>query len=130
AGSGLEIEIGRRFAHLRLELLDERRKILGGVMRARFCNATPLLLLALFALGPRVGDARDEPHLIDALLHADGRDAVLEIVRGLNHAAAPSLIDAALHRAGHPVGVKDRSAAEMPRRATNRLDERPVAAQK
>ena len=44
-------------------------------------------------------------------------------------AAARRLVEAALHRAGDPVGVEDRAPVHVPRRAADGLDERAVAAQ-
>ena len=48
----------------------------------------------------------------------------------LHLAAARRLLDAALHRAGDPVGVEDRAAVHVARRAADGLDQRAVAAQK
>ena len=44
-------------------------------------------------------------------------------------AAAVHLVERALHRAGDPVGVEDRPAVEVPRRAADRLHQRAVGAE-
>ena len=44
-------------------------------------------------------------------------------------ATAVHLLEGALHRAGEVIGVENRSAAEVARRASHGLDQRPVRSQ-
>src|SRR3954454_992766 len=103
----LEIQIGGCVAHLRLEIRDQRRQVVGAVVRAGFRDPPAFFLFALLTLGARVGDAGDEPHLVDALDDARRYDSVFVVVRLLQLAATARLLDAPLHRARHLVGVED-----------------------
>ena len=78
---------------------------------------------------PRIGHARDQSDVVDALEHAVRRDPVLLVVLALNSPTSIGFVDRALHRSGNPVGVQDRPAIQMARGTPDRLDERPVAAQ-
>src|SRR5438270_4282324 len=109
----LEVEIRRRFPHLCLELGDQRRQIILAVVRARLSDTAALLPLALLTLGTRVRHTSDETNLIDTLLDAHWRDAVLPVVRPLQLATTTGLLNAALHRAGHLIGVEDGASAQM-----------------
>ena len=51
------------------------------------------------------------------------------VVALLDLAAAGHLVERALHRAGDPVGVEDRPAVHVARRAADGLDQRAVAAE-
>src|SRR5215208_4057002 len=78
----LEVEVRGRFAHLALESLHRRGAILITVRR-RPLGDPPLIALALFAPFPRVGDAGDEAHLLDALLDATRYDTVRLVMQPL-----------------------------------------------
>src|SRR5439155_22081833 len=78
-----EIEIRGGLTHLCLQLGDECGEIVSSVARTGLRNATKLFLLPLLALGARIGHPRNKPHLIDALKHAHGSNAVLAVVRPL-----------------------------------------------
>ena len=63
--------------------------------------------------------------VVDALDDRRRLDPVLEVVGGLDRPAAVRLVDRDLHRLGHPVGVHDDLAADVPRRPADHLDQRP-----
>src|SRR5207253_10858644 len=98
--------------HLCFELRNKSGKVVRSIPRAGFSDSAALLTFAFLALRTRIGDARDEADLIDALDDTRRRYSVLAIVRLLQLAAAIGLLDAALHRARHPVGVEDGRSEE------------------
>ena len=65
----------------------------------------------------------------DALLDRCRRDPVLLVVGELDGAAAVRLVERAVDRLGHLVGVHQHLAVRVPRRAADRLDERGLPAQ-
>src|SRR6185369_6523279 len=121
ARRGLEVEVRSGFSHLLLEIRDERRQVVGTVTRAGLSDTADLLLLALVPIESRVGYACGEPNLLHALLDADRRDPVLDVVSRLNLAAAVRLLDASLHRAGHLVRVEDCAPIEIARGSSHGL---------
>ena len=58
-----------------------------------------------------------------------GDDAARVVERHLLRAPPVGLLDRAPHRVGHPVGVQDRGAVDVARRAAHRLDQRALGAQ-
>src|SRR5712671_2991651 len=93
----LELEVARVLQHLLLERLDLARELL-------FAHGPEARLLALFIGLRRIVDAVDQ--VLDALHHADRRDAVQLVVADLLGAAAIGLRDGALDRFGDGVGVE------------------------
>jgi len=59
----------------------------------------------------------------DRLADALRRDAVLGVVGLLLLAAAVGLVDRALHRAGHAVGIEDNLAVDIARGAADGLNQ-------
>src|SRR6266496_5325849 len=57
------------------------------------------------------------------------RNAVLDVVGELCFAAAVHLAQRAFHRAGDAIGVQNRLAAEVARRASDGLDQRAIRSQ-
>src|SRR5437879_13896604 len=111
----LEIEIFGRGLHLALEQLDE------GI--ALFGVRGPVEPGRGGLGGLRVRHARRESHLVHRLDDRAGGNPVPLVVRDLHLAPAAHLVEGALHRARDPVGVQDRPPREVPRRATDGLDE-------
>src|SRR5690348_13368016 len=120
----LEIHRRGRVPHLLLEHLFERLGVHHRVATRRFGDA-PLLALCRAC----VRDARDKAHLIDALTDRRRGDAVHAVELYLHFAAPSRFLDAALHRARHPIGVKDRASVNVSRRTTHGLNQRPITAE-
>ena len=123
-GGLFEFQVARGLDHqffkrlqLALHVLLRHRLVLGLRLRG-----------ALFLLGlVRIVDALDQ--VLDALLHADGRDAHLEIPGHLLGPPAIGFVDSQPHRIGHLVAIQDGHAVDVARCATDGLDERALGAQ-
>ena len=90
--------------------------------------ASHLRRLLLLALLVDVVHAID--HVLDALLDTLRRDAHLLRCAAICFARRRSVSPIArLHRVGHAVGIEDRLAVDVPRRAADRLDQRALRAQ-
>src|SRR5205823_15082852 len=72
---------------------------------------------------------RDQSH-VNRLDNAFGRDVVFKVITLLDFAAPAGLVDRALHRVCHGVGVKNRAAIDVAGSATHSLDERVTGPQK
>ncbi len=68
----------------------------------------------------RIRRLHDVRYLLD---DRRGLDAVFAVIRQLPLAAPLGLVDRTLHRAGHLIGVKNRGAVDVPRCASDRLDQ-------
>ena len=122
-GRVLEPQLLGRLEHL---LLERDRELLELVARhalhlvaATAARARHVRLVEREELGD-VGDALDDRERLRP---------VLLVVRELHVAAAVRLLERALDRLGHLVGVHQHAAVDVPRRAADRLDERRPAAE-
>ena len=128
-GGALELEVLGGGTHVRLHPGDQRLD-LGDALGGEIARAIPT------GGGPRgvdlVGLGHRAQPLVDVVDLLDDRrrlDAVLQVVGDLDLAPAVRLVDRRLHRLGHPVGVHDDLAADVPGGAPDHLDQRPGAAQ-
>src|SRR5207302_3020247 len=117
----LEIELFGGGLHLLLQHADEGLALAGiggaaDLPGARFRD-------------PRVGDAGHEPDVAHRFYDGPRRDAMLDVVGELGYAAPVHLVQRALHRAGDVIGVENGPAAEVARRASDGLNQRPVRSQ-
>jgi hypothetical protein len=118
----LEVEARRGGAHRLVEA--------GDLGEECFLVLEDLLSLVLLERHRRVvGRDLGGHEIVDRALDALGGDVVLGVVRLLARAAARGLFQRGLHRAGHDVGVEDRGAVQVARRAADRLDERALRAE-
>src|SRR5690606_7839796 len=120
----LELELARVAVHPLLELRDAGRDLRRRELRVRLRR-----LLALAAAAPLRYRARSLHDVLHALHDAARLDAVRCVVLELLRAAAVRLVDRALHRARHPVGVENRLAAKVPCSSADVLDERALGSQ-
>src|SRR5690554_2009812 len=109
--------------HLRFELLDLAYRVGGRELVLGLIFGHPL------RSAPRTADISLHD-VRNRFAHAPRCDAVRLVVRDL--LASPTLGFAyrAFHRAGYMVGVEDGLAAEVARGAADRLNQRPLGAQK
>src|SRR5579875_4118484 len=104
----LEFEIGRRLAHLLLEIGDHRFEVRALVMRLLALAEIDGNVIRLINAVEDVGDAA---------LDAFRRDAVGGVIGLLLLAPPHRLVDRLLHAFGHGVGVEDDAAVEIARGA-------------
>src|SRR6476660_5446619 len=122
-GGVLEAQLLGGLEHLLLERDDELLELLA-------VHALDLVAAAAArARDVRRFERKELGDVGDALRDRDRRRAVLLVVGELDGAAAVRLVERALDRLGHLVGVHQNLAVDVPRGAADRLDERGLAAQ-